>query len=378
MTSFSLLATGAALTLALAATPHPSAAQSASAEEPLRLAIAGLVHGHVSGFLNALQRRTDVELVGIYEPDEAIAAKYADRYDLDASLFYTDLEALLTETTPEAVAAFTNTFDHRDVVVQSAAHSVPVMMEKPLAVSMEHARTMAEAARESGIDVIVNYETTWYPSNHAAFRMTRADEGTGPLRKIVVHDGHEGPKEIGVQPEFLDWLTDPVLNGGGALTDFGCYGANLITWLMENARPTSVTAVTQQIKNDPAYARVDDETTILLTYPDAQGIIQASWNWPFSRKDMEVYGTDGYVHTVAGDGLRIRTEAGQAETRAEAPPLDAPYGDPLTYLTAVVRGQIEPEGLSSLENNLIVTEILDAARRSAETGLTVRLSTGAE
>ncbi len=70
----------------------------------------------------------------------------------------------------------------------------------------------------------------------------------GDIRKIVVHDGHNGPKEINVQPEFLNWLVDPKLNGGGALFDFGCYGADLATWLMDGQRPLSVTAVTQQLK----------------------------------------------------------------------------------------------------------------------------------
>ena len=83
-----------------------------------------------------------------------------------------------------------------------------------------------------------------------------------------------------VSPEFLDWLLDPVRNGGGALTDFGCYGANLMTWLMRGQRPRSVTALTQHLKTDPVYARVDDEATIVLDYPTAQAIIQASWNWP--------------------------------------------------------------------------------------------------
>ena len=70
----------------------------------------------------------------------------------------------------------------------------------------------------------------------------------GEIRKVMVHAGHRGPKEIGVQPEFLAWLTDPDKNGAGALFDFGCYGANLMTWLMNDARPVSVTAVTQRIK----------------------------------------------------------------------------------------------------------------------------------
>jgi predicted dehydrogenase len=122
------------------------------------------------------------------------------------------------------------------------------MMEKPLAVSLEHARAVEAAARQGGIQVVVNYETTWYPANHAAYALVHEKHEIGELRKIVVHDGHQGPKEIGCSAVSLEWLTDPVLNGGGALTDFGCYGADLITWLMKGQRPTSVFAVTQQIK----------------------------------------------------------------------------------------------------------------------------------
>ena len=70
----------------------------------------------------------------------------------------------------------------------------------------------------------------------------------GEIRKMVAMDGHQGPKEINVQPEFLAWLTDPVKNGAGALFDFGCYGANLMTWLMDNQRPSKVTALAQTNK----------------------------------------------------------------------------------------------------------------------------------
>ena len=192
------------------------------------------------------------------------------------------------------------------------------------------------------------------------------------IRKVVVHDGHQGPKEIGVQPEFLAWLTDPKKAGGGALFDFGCYGANLMTWLMDDKRPETVTAVTQTIKPD-VYPKVDDEATIILTYPTAQAILQASWNWPYGRKDMEIYGKSGAVFTIGADELRLRMP-GKAEESGKAARLAFPNRDFLSYFTAVVRGESQPEGLSSLANNLIVTEILDAARRSAEAGKTVRLA----
>ena len=121
------------------------------------------------------------------------------------------------------------------------------MMEKPLAVSYADAQTIQRAAQTGKIQVLVNYETTWY-RNDRDLRCNHRQNGFGEVRKLVAHDGHRGPKEIGVGPEFLRWLTDPHLNGGGALMDFGCYGANLFTWLMDNQRPMAVTAVTQQLK----------------------------------------------------------------------------------------------------------------------------------
>ncbi len=337
----------------------------------MRVAIAGLVHGHVAGFLQANLHRPDIELVGIAEPNRELAAKYAAEYHIDNTLLFTSLDEMLEKTHPQAVLAYTTTYDHRRVVEICARHGVAVMMEKPLAVSLEDALAIQQAATKAKIPVLVNYETTWYRSNRAAYDLVHQN-ALGDVRKVVVHDGHRGPKEINVEPEFLAWLTDPKLDGAGALFDFGCYGADLMTWLMDGRRPTSVTAVVQQIKPD-VYPKVDDEATIILTYPHAQAIVQASWNWPFDRKDMEVYGQTGYAITVARDQLRVRRAGGEEEL-VSAPPIPPPDDDPMHYLRAVVLGGLKPQGLSSLDTNVIVMEILDAARQSAAAGKTVQLA----
>jgi predicted dehydrogenase len=122
---------------------------------------------------------------------------------------------------------------------------------------------------------------------------------------------------------------------------------------------------------------VDDEATIVLTYPGAQGIIQASWNWPFSRKDTHVYGERGYVHAL--DATRLRLRVGEEnESVVEVAPSLPPDDDPFAYLAAVVRGEIAPapDDLSSLEVNLVVMEILDAAMESARTARRVDLAPG--
>jgi scyllo-inositol 2-dehydrogenase (NADP+) len=111
---------------------------------------------------------------------------------------------------------------------------------------------------------------------------------------------------------------------------------------------------------------------IVLKYPKAVAIIQASWNWPFDRKDMEVYGENGYGITVARDDVRVRL-AGEEERTFAAAAVSAPYDDPLTELRAVILDGAKPDGLTSLETNLVAMEILDAARTSAATGKTVTL-----
>ncbi len=346
--------------------------QASAAHPPLRVGIVGLVHGHVHGFLGASLHSPEIQIVGVAEPDARLLSQAATRYGFDRSLLFTDLEEMLAKARPQAVLVYTSTYDHRRVVEICARHGVHVMMEKPLAVSLEDALAIEKAARAGKIQVLVNYETSWYRSNHAAYDLVH-EGALGDVRKVVIHDGHNGPKEIGVEPEFLAWLTDPKLNGGGALFDFGCYGADLMTWLMDGQRPQTVTAVTQQMKPE-IYTKVDDEATIILTYPKAQAIVQASWNWPFGRKDMEVYGQTGYAITVQGNDIRVRRGGDNThEEHSPAKPVPAPYDNELSYLRAVILEGTKPDALSSLETNVTVTEILDAARRSAAEGKTIRL-----
>jgi len=377
MLSGTMLLRAVLLLLLTACLPPAAAAQTptpppAKASGPVRVAIAGLVHGHVTGFMRRIQGRdADLELVGVYEPDAALRKAFSERYKIAEDRMFASLDELLAKVKPEAIAAFSSTRDHRPIIEAAAPHGVHVMVEKPLAVSVKDARAIEAAATKGRIHVITNYETTWYPSHRAIWQLLKEQKAGGALRKMVVMDGHEGPKEINVQPEFLAWLRDPVQNGAGALFDFGCYGANLMTWLMDGQRPIAVTATTQRFK--PAiYPNVDDEATILVEYPGAQGIAQASWNWPFGRKDLEVYAERAYAIATGGNNVRVRLP-GVPETTAALGDVPLDERDEISYLAAVVRGRLAPSGLSALANNLVVVEILDAARESAKTGKRVVL-----
>jgi predicted dehydrogenase len=313
-----------------------------------------------------------VQLVAVVESDPTLVQSYSTRYHLDSKLFYPDLERMLDQQHPDAVLVYTDIADHRKVIEAAARHGVSSMVEKPLATTLSDALAIRAAAREHHVQVLVNYETTWYSSNQEAFDEVQHGK-LGEIRKVVVHDGHEGPMEIGVRPPFFTWLTDPEKNGAGALFDFGCYGVDLMTVLMHGQAPLSVTAVAQTDK--PAiYPHVDDDATVILRYPKAQAVLMPSWDWSFARKDMEVYGTNGYAITVALDHLRVRYHGQESESLIPAPPLSPQRQSALDYLASVLRGEIKPAGdLSALDTNMVVMQILDAARQSAHTGRTVEL-----
>lgn len=345
----------------------------AQKNKPLKVGVVGLTHTHVHWILGR-PKADDITIVGIVEPNKALAQRYAKYHSYSMDMVYDTMEEMIKATQPEAVTAFGTIYEHLAVVETCAPKGIHVMVEKPLAVSMEHAKRMETLAKQHNIHLLTNYETTWYATNHKAYDMVKQG-AIGDLRKIVVHDGHKGPIELGINSEFTDWLTDPVANGGGAVVDFGCYGANLITWMSNGQKPKQVVAMTQTIKPD-IYTKVDDEATIILKYPKMQGIIQASWNWPVSRKDMEVYGQTGYIYSDNRNDLRYRLSEEQREQSEKLEERTYPYNDPFALLAAVVKGEITlpPYALSSLENNMIVVEILDAARESAQTGRTIELN----
>lgn len=346
-------------------------------KNPLKVGVIGLTHTHVHWIFNS-EVRGEIEITGIVEPNRELARRYATQYKFPMSKVYDSMDELIKNQQPEAVTAFGTIYEHLKVVETCAPKGIHVMVEKPLAVSLDHAQKIEALARKHKIHVLTNYETTWYPTNHKAYELVKQDSTIGDIRKIIVRDGHKGPKKIGVDAEFLAWLTDPKLNGGGAIIDFGCYGANLTTWLMDGKKPNTVTAVTQQLqpKNNP---KVDDESIIILTYDESVAIIQGSWNWPMGRKDMEIYGLKGAVYADNRNDLRVRRAQGYDGYEEDTMTLanrEAPYDDPFAFFAAIIKNEINLpiNDLSSLENNMVVMEILDAAVKSAQSNTTITLT----
>tara|TARA_R110001606_G_scaffold93556_2_gene207759 strand:+ start:1284 stop:2387 length:1104 start_codon:yes stop_codon:yes gene_type:complete len=348
---------------------------SIAQDSALKLGVSGLTHGHV-GWILSRDSQTDIKMVGIVEPNKQLAQRLSNEFGFSMDMVFDTMDEMIKKVKPDAVAAFGNIKEHLNVVESCASKGIHVMVEKPLATNLEDAKKIEALAKKYKIHVLTNYETSWYETNVKANDLL--EKGTiGDLRKVIIRDGHKGPKKIGVSDEFLEWLSDPILNGGGAITDFGCYGANLMTWLMKGKRPNSITAVTQQLQpeNNP---NVDDDATIILTYDNEMAILEPSWNWPIGRKDMELYGTKGAIYSDNPTQLRLRLSKGYSDYTEETFLLgerQKPFDDPFSVFAAVINNQLilEPYNVYALENNMITMEILQAAITSSKTGTTINL-----
>ncbi len=343
-------------------------AQSASGTAKTRLAVVGLDHDHVWSLLKDIAGEPSAELVAIAESDAALVSRA--QKEVPASVkFYADYVEMLDQAKPEAVIVATSNDRHLEILRQCAKRHIHYSAEKPMATSVADAREMERLAREANIKLMVNYWNAWVAPSHDLFHRVRAGE-VGPIQKIIVQYGHRGPKEIGVSRQFANWLYDPVKNGGGAIMDFGCYGAELSLWL--KGRPVRVYATTRKLKVEQNN-KVDDDATIVLDYPDATAIIEASWDWPYTKDQVEVFGPKGSLlarhntlqhrsadargPNVAPDGENVTLDVLPRET-----------SNPISYFVDCIRNNKPIEDPVSARLNVQVMEILDAARESARTG----------
>lgn len=343
-------------------------AQVNAADRKTKLAIVGLDHDHVWGLLKDLTEEPNAELVAIADGHPELVDRAKTKVPANVK-FYSDFVKMLDEMKPDGIIVTTENDRHLEILRECAKRHINYSTEKPLATTAADAREMERLANQAGIKVMVNYWNVWVAPTHELYHRVK-DNQVGPIEKIIVQYGHQGPKEIGVSKYFGDWLYDPVKNGGGAIMDFGCYGAEWAVWL--KGRPSRVSAVTQKLKV-AQHNSVDDDATVILDYPDGQAIIEASWDWPYSMGQVEVFGPRGSLLATRNDlFFRSPTDnVAKVGLEGERVALDPPprvTSNPISYFVDCIRNNKPIEDPLSMKLNVQVIEILDAARESARTG----------
>jgi len=357
--SKSLIAAFFCLTTLPVMAPLPALAQT------YKIAVIGLVHAHYGGYLPRMAQSQQVKLVGIAEtiPDLVAEAKQRGAANVP---FYDDYRKMLDETKPDIVWAFVENNRHLEILKECAPRHINVIYEKPLASTYKDALAMADLARENGVRVMCNYQMAWWPANYAAKK--QADAGAvGQVWRLRGVVGHGGPGSTGTGKYFFDWLTDPEKNGAGALVDFGCYNALWSLWYM--GRPESVYAEVIHLRPE-TFPKVEDSSTLVLHYKNGIGIFEGSWDLPRSFQDLEVFGRTGSLYmTQQKVELRIARET----TEVPLTPLPPEAADPIAFMVNGIRNHKPIEGITALDINVGVVEIIEAAKQSVKTGRAVKL-----
>jgi predicted dehydrogenase len=351
----------------------PAGAMAQANSGPVRLAIVGLDHDHVWGILRDIAQVPQAKLAAIAEPQPALVLKAKSRVP-DSVKFYPDYVTMLDAVKPEAVIITTETDHHLAIVRACAKRHINVEMEKPMATTAADAREMEKLATAAHIKLMVNYFNNWLPSYQQLYQQVKGGK-VGPIHQMVSQYGHQGPREIGTSREFAAWLYDPVKNGGGALMDFGCYGAALSLWL--KGRPDSVFARSLKLKVQQHNA-VEDDAVIVLEYADGTAVLEPSWDWPFTMERIQVFGPHGSLMALPdallfrGYNMKVSAQSpdGQPETLS---PLLPAGSNPIAYLVESIQQNRPITGLLSARLNVEVNEILDAARESIRTGKPVAM-----
>lgn len=342
------------------------AAMGVAAQQPppYRMAVIGLVHSHVWNHLPEMLKSSDVKLVGVAEPNKELLAEAA-KAGVAEGILSSDYLAMLDRVKPEIVWAFVENNRHLEIVEALAPRHIDIIFEKPLASTYKDSQRIAQLARQYGIRVMCNYQMAWWPANYTAKGV--ADSGAlGKVYRLRGVVGHEGPGSEGTRnAAFFAWLTDPVKNGGGALMDFGCYNALWSLWYL--GRPETVYAHVNHLRPE-IFPKVEDNADLMLGYRDAIGLFEGSWDLPRSYQDLEVFGVKGSLYMKNGS---VERQQGKDTIRADIRPLPPEDAEPIAYMAARKRQNKPIEGMTALDLNVQVVEIIEAAKESVRTGRAV-------
>lgn len=334
--------------------------------EGVRVGFVGLRHGHAWRQLAEISSVEEADFVGVAESIEGLVAE-ARKIQPDAH-FESDYRSFVRSRKPEIVWAFVENNRHREMVEFLAPLGIHVIFEKPLAGSYADALRIQALAREHGIKVMTNYQMAWWASNHEMRRQAISGR-VGKVWRLhgVVGNGGPSPRDLR-RKVFFDWLTDPDANGAGSLVDFGIYSATWAVWHL--GLPSDVYAVTHRLQPD-RFPKVEDNAVMVLSYPQAVGIFEGSWNLPRGFQQLEVFGHEGSL-AMNRDSLAFRASR-KAEAQVEPEPLGAKASHPVRYMIDKVTSGKRLEHIVALDLNVNAVQILEAAKRSALAGRPVPL-----
>ena len=336
----------------------------------LRIGVLGMTHDHVWGNLKDLNASALGELVAAADPNEELLNKAKTQYNCPT--VYDAYEDMLEEESLDAVYVFGDNLTGAELSIMAAEAGLHVLIEKPMASTLDGAMRMLAAARTAGTSLMVNWPFAWLPQLQKAFEMVQAGE-IGQLFQTKYRSAHAGPKELGCTPYFYNWLYDAELNGAGALMDYCCYGAALARYLL--GQPSRVNGIMGHCVKD--YITLDDNAVIVMQWPRAIAITEASWTQigHLTSYQALIYGSEGtlVVEPGANGKLLLANQAHEDGIAIDVPLAPAGMRNATDYFLTRISQGLPIEGICSAEISRDAQEILEAGILSAQEGKAMSL-----
>ena len=336
-----------------------------------RVGVAAMVHDHVWGELRHWQAQPNVEIVAAGDVNADLRERIGRDYNV-ARVYDSWQEMIEREAGDlDIVQAASENNVHAEIVEACARQGIHVLVEKPMAARLHQANRMIKAAGDANIRLLVNWPTAWSAAWQEMERRILAGD-IGEPRYFKYRSAHNGPKEIGCDPHFWQWLYDEEKNGAGAFMDYCCYGAAMCARLL--GLPGSVIGMRAVLAKD--YPLPDDNALIALRYPHAFGVCEASWTQVtgYATANPVAYGSEGAI-SIQGGKLNLLRPGKDAET-ITPPPTGAPRRSAPEYFLHCLENGEPFSGVCAPEVSRDAQEILEAGLRAADTGRAQTLPLG--
>jgi predicted dehydrogenase len=318
----------------------------------LRIGVIGA--GTVGGWHLNSYRKAGAAIVAVADPQEQLGRQRAAEY---GCRYHADYRSLLADGQLDAVSICTPPDLHREHVLAALDRGLHVLCEKPFAATLDDARAMVAAARQSDRTLLVGFVHRFYEPAQRTRRMVA--EGTlGPL--ISFHNRFA----VNNRKNHRDWVIDPLRAGGGAFMDTAMHSVDLFRFLVGE-----VAAVTAFQRTVAVGLPVEDTGVLVLRAESGVlGVIEADWMTPAVDYTFALYGMDGAARVGYEPAeLLSWSRATEAWTHEplESDQAMARFDREILHFLRCIRG--EEQAAVTAEDGLRALQIVQAAYRSAAT-----------
>jgi predicted dehydrogenase len=322
----------------------------------VKVALLSASHIHTPGFVKKMKERPGVQVVGIYEPDTAIAQKYAA--ELNAPIVENP-QKLIDDKSIDAAVIVGTTAQHDDLVVPAAKAGKHLFVEKPLAVSSLQANKMYRAIKDAG----VIYQTGHFMRTDPRFVFVKqqVDAGNfGTITRVRATNCH-GASLAGWFDKDWRWFWDIAEAGGGGFYDLGCHSLDMLIWIFGPVASATGALGGKTIR----YPNIDEYGEALLRFSSGiTGSLAAGWADKANPNILEITGTEGHLHIHNGI-IYYHSEKSKIPSADGKSALDnkhlAPAGThPFDLFFDVLEGNADKAELIPIEQSLAVAKTMES------------------